>query len=425
MICKTYNCNSFNIHTIKTDKFKTAHMEIIFRKNAIKENMCSDAFLVDYLSEASKKYPKSKDLIVRFEELYRASCYAMTTRTGNILNTSFILDFINPEFINEEDYLENVLSLPFELLQDANMHDGECNIKQFNLIKERLKKEINSLKENPVKLSIRNALEASGLTSPISYPLLGTIEDLDKITPSSIYKTYRHLLKDNTCDIFIIGSLDMDLVVDIIKKKFKNRYIHDYNLTLNVHNELAKKVIYKEEESDNIQANLVMIYNCSNLLKREKDITMQAFNYLFGSGGLTSKLYQALREKNSLCYGVKSMYLKNDDLLLVQVSLDNQNVKKAINLIKRELKEMQKGNFSIDELNDAINNMIMSIDLATDNNVSILNNQVFHILYDFPSLDERKKLYKEMQKEEVIEVSKKIKLNTIYCLLGRDNNGNS
>lgn len=33
---KTYNCNSFNIYTIKTDRFKTSHLEVIF-KNVLKK----------------------------------------------------------------------------------------------------------------------------------------------------------------------------------------------------------------------------------------------------------------------------------------------------------------------------------------------------------------------------------------------------
>ena len=37
MIYKMYKCNSFNVHTLKTDKFKKNHIEIIFRKPIIKE----------------------------------------------------------------------------------------------------------------------------------------------------------------------------------------------------------------------------------------------------------------------------------------------------------------------------------------------------------------------------------------------------
>ena len=65
---KTYNCNSFNVHTIKTDKFKTSHVEVIFRDIANKDEMGAYSFLADMLSQSSKTYPRKKDLITRFEE---------------------------------------------------------------------------------------------------------------------------------------------------------------------------------------------------------------------------------------------------------------------------------------------------------------------------------------------------------------------
>ena len=63
---KTYKCNSFNVHTIKTNKFKTAHMEIIFRKKIVKEELTTYSLLADTLSLGNIDYPKRKDLIVKF-----------------------------------------------------------------------------------------------------------------------------------------------------------------------------------------------------------------------------------------------------------------------------------------------------------------------------------------------------------------------
>lgn len=419
---KTYKCNSFNVYTIKTDRFKTVHMEVVFRKKAIKEELCSYAFLTDMLTYSCKKYPKKRDLIIKLEELYRTSIYATTTKTGNILNTNFILDFINPEYINDEAYLEEVMRLPFELILNPNVINDEFDLKQFNLIKERLKRDIESIKENPTKECIREAINLMGGDTATTYKLLGDLEDLEKITPSNLYKLYKKLLKDNTCDIFIIGNLDMDEVVRLIKKYFKNRYINELNTEMLALNKSVKKEKVGTKESENVQANLVMIFNTIDLTKMERDVTFQAFNYLFGSGGITSKLYQALREKNSLCYGVSSMYLKHDGLLLVHVSLEQVNVKKAISLIKKELKAMQSGNFSLDELEDAKKNMIVSLDFALDNNISILNNYVFNIYADLPLIEERKELYKNITKEDIINVSKKIKINTTFTLKGKGEN---
>ena len=415
---KTYKCNSFNVHTIKTNKFKTAHMEIIFRKKIVKEELTTYSLLADILSLGNIDYPKRKDLIVKLEELYKSIVYTTALKTGNIMNFSVISDFINPEYINDEAYLENIIKLTFDLLQRPNVINEEFDLKSFNITKNKLKKEIEAIKDNPVNDSVRKALKTMDSNSPSSYFMLDNLEDLENITPSSLYKAYKRLMKDFICDIFIIGDLDMDNVVSLIKKYFKKRYIVELNEDIKVVNEERKKVQVKEIDGNNIQANLVAIFNVNNLDEKEQDIVMHVFNYLYGNGGLTSKLYQSIREKNSLCYAINSMYLKYDSLLVVQLSLENDCVNKAVSLIKKELKSMTQGNFSIEELKDACNNMIVSIDISGDNNISVLNNYVFHEFANLMLLEDRKKAFKNVTKEEVINVAKKIKLNTIFTLKG-------
>lgn len=416
---KTYNCNSFNIYTIKTDRFKTSHLEVIFKNVLKKEEIGTYYFLADMLSEGCKKYPRKKDLITRFEELYKIVIYASTMRVGNVIDLHVSLDFINPEYIEDEGYIEDVIKTLFEVILNPNVCNDEFDLKTFNIVKERLRREINSLKENPVKQSIKEAIKTMDSNSPTSYEILGTIEELENITPAKLYNAYKSLRKNFKVDVFLIGNLDMDNVASLIKKYFKNRYIVSDNFEVMVDNKETKKVKEKTMKSDNIQTNLVMLFNLKNLSELEKNITLNCFNYLYGSGGLTSKLYKSIREENSLCYAINSMYLKYDKLLMVQISLDNCNVKKAISLVKKELKSMQNGNFSEEEVRDAINNMVISLDMSLDNNIAILNNYVFNIYDKLPSIEERKEYFKKLTKEDIVNVSKKVKLNTIFTLEGR------
>ena len=421
MVYKTYKCNSYNIHTIKTDRFKTVHMEIIFRKNIVKEELVNYAFLVDMLMESSKNYPKRKDVITKLEELYKLVVYGTTVKTGNVLNSNFMADFIDPKFIDEEDYLENVIKFIFEMLMNPNATNEEFDLKEFNFVKERLKREIKSIDENPFKSSMRKAIEAMDKSSVTAFPLMGSVEELEGITPGSLYKYYKKLFKDNTCDIFIIGDVDCDNIVSLIQKYFKHRYINSNKLVLRVDNKFKKKVTTKEDVSENLQANLVMIYNIGELPEVERHVTMQVFNYIFGSGGLTSKLYKKIREENSLCYNISTLYLKYDELIAIHISLDTANVKRAVSMVKKCLKEMQTGDFLESDLEDAKKSISLALDLTSDNNSSLLNNYVFHEFDNLPLIDERKKSLVKLTKEDVVNVSKKLKLNTIYVLKGKEN----
>ena len=419
---KKFDCTSFNIHTIKTDKFKTTRMEIIFSDEVSKESMPIYTFLCDILTDSAKKYPRRKDIAIRLEELYKASFYGVTNKVGNLFTASFILEFINPNFIPEKDYFKNVLSFPFDVINNPYVTNKEFDVTNFNIVKRRLLEEIASVKESSDRLAVISALQKMDKNSPSSYKVLGDAEDIEKITPSNLYTTYENLFKHFNCDIFIIGNINMEEAVNIIKEKFVNRVIKTKRVSLLVNNNIRKKVLEVKEKSSFVQSTLVMIYNIKNLDKDAKNVAFHIFNYLLGSGGISSKLYQKLRTENSLCYGVRSLYLKYDELLIIEVSLDKSNVILAEKLIKKCLKEMVQGDFSEEEIRDAKKNLTFSLKFSKDNNVSLLNNYVFNYFDELPLIDERIDLINKVNKEDLLLCGKSLVLNTIYIQDAGDNN---
>lgn len=416
---KVYDCDSYKIHTIKTDKFKNCSMEIMFRNDLIKEEITENNMLVDMLMHSSKKYPKRRDIAIELENLYSSSVRGFSTRLGNSIMLSFVLDFLNPRYC-DEGYLEEVISLPFELLLNPNVDNLEFDRRSFNIIKNRIKSDIESLKENASRYAFRRSLTLMDKDSPSSYYMTGYLSDLENITPSSLVDTYHRMLNDYICDIYIIGNLDMDKVVQLIKDKFKIKTIKDYKVNLYVDNKIRKKNLDICETGNYEQDSLVMIYNLDNLNKKERDYVIQLYNIILGSGGLTSKLYKYLREENSLCYIVSSMYQKYDGLLLIYSGIDKKDKNKCLKLINKALQEMINGDFTDEELDNAKKAVISSIKMSEDTNGGIINNYLFNELDNLPLYDERVKEFKKISKKDVIEVAKKVKLNTIYLLSGED-----
>lgn len=417
---KVYNCNSYRIHTIKTDKFKNCSMEIMFRNKLVKEEITANNMLVDMLMHSSKKYPKRRDVAIELENLYSASLRGFSTRLGNSIMLSFVLDFLNPKYC-EEGYLNDVLSMPFEMLLNPNISDNEeFDQRSFNIIKNRIKSDIESLKENAAKYAIRRSLSNMDDSSPSSYYMVGYMDDLESITPISLWDVYNNVLSNYVCDIYVIGNLDMEEVVSIIKKKFINRTIKQDKKELYVDNKLRKKYIDIEETGKYEQDSFVMIYNLDDLDTRERNFVIHLYNIILGSGGLTSKLYKYLREENSLCYNVSSMYQKYDNLLMIYSGIDAKDKDLCIKLVNKAMDEMINGEFSLDDLENAIKTVISSIKMSEDTQGGIINNYLFHDLDNLPLYEERIKEFKKVTKEDIMNVAKKVKLNTIYILKGEE-----
>ena len=421
---KNFEYPSFNLYTVKTNRFKTCQMEIIFKDEASRESAMLKTFLADLMTDCSERYASRKEVARTLEELYQASFYGLTNKTGNLMMTSFVLNFLNPKYVKDKDYLEKVLELPLEMILHPAIKAGDFDIKNFNIVKNRLHDEILSVGENINRVSLKKALEKLDYHSPSSYGILGTIKELDDISPKKLADAYQDLIQ-SSCDIFIIGDLDMDMVSNIVFKYFKNPIVKTKEMpSLYVENKDSKRMRHVVETSKFLETNLVQIYSLENLTDKEKITTFHFYNYLLGGGGLNTKLYQLLREKNSLCYGVKSMYLKYDNLLVIQTSIDKNDVKKAEKLIKQAFREMSRGEFSDEELAYAKESFIFSLNLSLDNQAGILNNYVFHVLDNLPLISDRIKMIENITREEIVAIASKIKPNISFILEGGEEHGN-
>ena len=419
---KKFEYPSFNLYTVKTNRFKTCQMEIIFQSDANKQDVMNKTFLADLMSDCSKKYQSRKDVARKLEELYQANFYGLTNKTGSRLMTSFVLEFLNPRYVNDKDYMHQVLALPFDMILNPRIEAGDFDIKNFNVVKNRMALEILSVSENISRVSLKKALEKLDSNSPSSYGVLGSISELDKITPKSLAESYQDLM-NSVCDIYLIGNINMDEAASIIASNFNNRVVKTKELAnMYVDNKVSKKKIY-HENSRFLETNLVQIYSLDGLNEKEKNITFHFYNYLLGGGGLNTKLYQLLREKNSLCYGIKSAYLKYDNLLVIQTSIDKKDVKMACKLIDQAFMEMKNGDFSEEDLEHAKENFVFSLNLSLDNESGILNNYVFHIMDNLPLIEDRIKMIDDITKEEIVKLSSKIKPSITFVLESGDNDG--
>ncbi len=416
--------NNANIHFIKTDRFKTFIISVIFKFPVKAEDIPKYNFISWLVNDSSLKYSTKRKMAIKLEDLYQASYMADIVRTGNNLNFSFSIESINPKYLDDKNHINDIIDFLLEVILHPNAKKGNFDKKNFDIVKNNLKIDIESIKENPNRTAFENALKKMDDKSISSASSIGTIESLEKITPSELYDLYINMLHHSYVDIFIIGNLEEKDVFndnDVMNKIFT--LVNDDKrkdcikpISNFVNNKEVKKASYYEDKANYLQSQLVMLYNTVNLTKKEKDVTLLLFNYIFGSGGLNSKLYSSVREKNGYCYQINSSYYKYDNLLRVSSSLKKENAKHTIELVNAALKEMQNGQFTEEELNDAKQSMILALNYNKNSINSLLGSIKSQILNDGISIEEKIDAIATITKDDIINVAKKIKENTNYLL---------
>ena len=97
-------------------------------------------------------------------------------------------------------------------------------------------------------------------------------------------------------------------------------------------------------------------------------------------------------------------------------------VDQCIELIKKEMKDMEKGNILEEELENAKEVYVTLLDEVYDNQEAIIEAYVAKDLLNIGDIEERKKEIWSVTKEEIIELAKKIIVDTIYLLEGAKEN---
>ena len=232
------------------------------------------------------------------------------------------------------------------------------------------------------------------------------------------------MIKHDYIDIYIIGNLDMDNVSKIIEDNFKINILKSHKVNYNIINKSINvpKKIYDYYPFS--QENICIGYNIENPTDFEKNYVAHVFNGILGGGSLESKLYQTLRNENSLCYNCVSLYQKYDNLIILHTAISKENENKAINLMKKAMSDMKKGNITTKEIDNAKQLIITTINISLDVPGRIIDNYLFKNLYGLEDLDTRVQKYNKVTKQDIMNFAKKIKLNTILCVRDGENERN-
>ena len=81
------NLESYNLHFIKLDKFKTTTVSVNFREKIKKEDITIRKFLFQMLCSSSLKYNTNRLFEIKLEDLYGISLGHSNVAFGNMINS--------------------------------------------------------------------------------------------------------------------------------------------------------------------------------------------------------------------------------------------------------------------------------------------------------------------------------------------------
>lgn len=411
-----YELGAYNLNVIKTNNFKTVRVEVKFRNVVKKEEITLRNLLKMVLIESTKKFDTERKFVIESEELYDLKLSSTSSRVGNFTTLSFNLTFLNEEY-TEKGLHNKSLDFLMEVLFNPNVSNNKFDSLSFNNCVNKLEKSIMGRKDNKTKYSIFALLQHMG-DYAYSYDQYGYLSDLKNIDETKLYEYYKKVLMNDLVDVYVIGNVDSNEIKEYFINNFKINSFKKEKMNVLIDEVLPRKrvKVFKEEDAVN-QTKIAIGLRFNDVSEYERKYVLYVYNEILGGSG-NSLLFDTVREKNSLAYYINSIAQGYDNLLIIYTGIDKDRVDLGLKLIKKTIKDIEKGKFTSDMFNNAINMITSSLKLSLETQPSVINNYYAMNILNSDDINTRISKFEKVTKEDVINFSKKIKMDTIFLLEG-------
>ena len=330
-------------------RFKQSCLSIQFVRPHCKEEAAMNALIPAVLLRGTKSAPDLRAITLRLDDLYGASVGALVRRVGDLQATGFYCNFIADRYtMGGEALLEPMVEFVGQLLLEPVTEKG---VFRRDFVQSEKKNLISTLQ---TQLNDKRAYASNKLLrtmcrkDPFGIPRLGRVQEVKKVTPRALYEHYQKVLRESRVDLFYVGPQAPETIAQVLKNLFAGLERCPQTLPEQTPFRVcpAKELT---EAMDVTQGKLALGYYTPITSRHPDFAAMQVLSTLFGSG-MTSKLFQNIREKQSLCYDIGSSYYGSKGILTVNAGIDFDKEGLVRAEIEKELAGCRGGRITPEEL---------------------------------------------------------------------------
>lgn len=230
-----------------------------------------------------------------------------------------------------------------ELVQSAKFQSAEIEKEKTVVLQE-----IAMTNENPEDYIFDDFYEHFYGKQAVGLPILGTEKSLRSFKREDLISYYRTFYRPENMFVVASGGIKHAALVKEVSRLFPKK--PDLQILPKRQEQMKVYPFVKKQRRKTEQVHLLLGLPISSL--RDGIFYEASVVNTYLAGGMTSKLYQELREKRGLCYSVFSMFmpLETSGMLLIYTATDSKHAQQAVETIIHELKRLVKKSMTQQEV---------------------------------------------------------------------------
>jgi predicted Zn-dependent peptidase len=302
-----------------------------------------------------------------FKGTQRRSAYAIAKEidsVGGILNafTSKEMTCFYCKVVDEN--LELAVDLLSDIFINASFPDEEIEREKLVICQE-----INQVADSPEDLIHEELGMRFWQDDPLGQPILGTIPTVVKLDRDTMMQFKNRYYSPEETIVCATGSLDHDRLVDLIAKEMGSLRGNAVAAPPSPEQHRASSHVIKRELE---QAHILVGLEAPSAVDDERHAAY-VVNTLLG-GGMSSRLFQEIREKRGLAYSVYSFLSTYSDtgLFGLYAGCDPKTLDEVVTLLKDETRKLASS-ITEDEVRTSVNQIKGNIILSMESSDSVMN----------------------------------------------------
>lgn len=410
---------------IPAGRFKTSRlllqMALPLRLGQAKETAAAAA-LPYILHRSCAAYPSPRALENRLAALYGAKLGAYVQKQGEAQVLTIALTAIDDRLaLAGEAVAQDCVDLLLDLLFAPNLKDGlfpaDCVALEKRLLTEQLESE-----EGDKWAYAANRCDAL-MCSQEAYGLnpLGEKDAIAALQPEDLTAAWRRALETAPMQLTLVADFEgkehslETAVTEALKARFAGQPRNPAALET-VFITAAGEEKFVREEQPVEQAKLYLGLRAGMEHMKDHVDALWVMCDLLG-GGPYSKLFLNVREKMSLCYHCSAQFVRTKGLIIIRSGVDSDKAALARTAILDQLKAMQAGDFTEEELATCVRSLCDTIRTKADTPETLAHWYSLGLTWGGQdSLEDTCARIAAVTREEIVSAAKGVSLDTIYLL---------
>ena len=283
--------------------------------------------------------------------------------------------------------LDEHLPIALDILSDLVLHpvfDAKDIVRERGVILEEIKMD----EDNPDYLVHEIFTQNFWKDHPLGKPILGTKETVKRFERQPVLEAYAPRFAPSNIIVSAAGNLDHDRFVELVNRHFEHMQPSNNGFHSGAPKTVSRIILRNKKALEQVQ--LCLGVPC-HPIAHEKRHAGYILNTLLG-GGMSSRLFQNIRERQGLAYSIYSDLnpYRDTGCMAVYAGTSRESAAKVVQSVVSEFRKLKNESVSEEELRRSKDQLKGSLMLSLESSTARMSNLARQEMYfdRFYGLDE-------------------------------------